>query len=151
MKVHWSGAGDTGSVCSTFIRINVQLLWYFTIWPWMMPGRPDSPIWWIHYDRSFNTLGNHYYEILTEMNIHKKDIPQINQVNLDGFRFRRLKWVSFQLLEQGWLFERDGYLFDYTTWKETGAGKFDAMKNMKSRHGNLQPYSRNMQRVSSFQ
>ena len=46
----------------------------------------------------------------------------------------RHRWI-FQLLEQGWLFERDGYLFDYPTWKETGMEKFDVMKNMKSRSG----------------
>ena len=46
----------------------------------------------------------------------------------------RPSWI-FQLLELGWLFERDGYLFDYPTWKETGMEKFDVMKNMKSRSG----------------
>ena len=56
----------------------------------------------------------------------------------------RLSWI-FQLLEQGWLFERDGYLFDYPTWKETGMKKIDVMKNMKSRSGKLQSNSRDMQ------
>ena len=53
--------------------------------------------------------------------------------------------MKLKLLEQGWLFERDGYLFDFPTWKETGMKKFDVMKNMKSRLGKLQSNSRDMQ------
>jgi len=49
------------------------------------------------------------------MNIHKKNIPKINE-----------------LLENKWLFERDGYLFPYEDWKDAGMEKFQTIKNMKS-------------------
>ena len=51
-------------------------------------------------------------------------------------RFEKLPYEClFKLLENKWLFERDGYLFPYEDWKDAGMEKFQTIKNLKSRTG----------------